>query len=78
MKVISDWKKHLRSYSALSLIANLLISLSYGISIMLGMGLVSLSPIYIIVAMTVVAVLGFVGKFISQFEDDIQEEHQNE
>lgn len=78
MKVISDWRKHLRSYSALSLIANLLISLSYGISIMLGMGLVSLSPVYIIIAMTVVAVLGFVGKFIAQFEDDIQEEHQNE
>lgn len=78
MKVISDWRKHLRSYSALSLIANLLISLSYGISIMLGMGLVSLSPVYIIVAMTVVAVLGFVGKFIAQFEDDIQEEHNNE
>lgn len=78
MKVVNDWRKHLRSYSALSLIANLLISLSYGISIMLGMGLVSLSPVYIIIAMTVVAVLGFVGKFISQFEDDIQEEHQNE
>jgi TRAP-type uncharacterized transport system fused permease subunit len=78
MKVISDWRKHLRSYSALSLIANLLISMSYGISIMLGMGLVSLSPVYIIIAMTVVAVLGFVGKFIAQFEDDIQEEHNNE
>lgn len=78
MKVVNDWKKHLRSYSALSLIANLLISLSYGISIMLGMGLVSLSPVYIIIAMTVVAILGFVGKFIAQFEDDIQEEHNNE
>lgn len=78
MKVINDWRKHLRSYSALSLIANLLISLSYGISVVLGMGLVSLSPVYIIIAMTVVAVLGFVGKFIAQFEDDIQEEHQNE
>lgn len=78
MKVIKDWKKHLRSYSALSLVANLLISLSYGISVVLGMGLVSLSPFYIILAMTVVATLGFVGKFISQFEDDIQEEHQNE
>jgi len=78
MKIISDWRKHLRSYSALSLIANLLISLSYGISVVLGMGLVSLSPFYIILAMTVVAGLGFLGKFISQFEDDIQEEHQNE
>lgn len=74
MKVISDWKKHLRSYSALSLIANLLISMSYGISVVLGMGLVSLSPAYIILAMTVVAGLGFLGKFISQFEDDIEEQ----
>lgn len=73
MKVISDWKKHLRSYSALSLAANLLISLSYGISAVLGMGLVSLSPTYIILAMAVVAGLGFLGKFIAQFEDDIEE-----
>ena len=78
MKIISDWRKHLRSYSALSLIANLLISLSYGISVVLGMGLVSLSPLYIILTMTVVAGLGFLGKFIAQFEDDIQEEHNNE
>lgn len=78
MKIISDWKKHLRSYSALSLIANLLISLSYGISVVLGMGLVSLSPFYIILAMTVVATLGFVGKFVKQFEDDLEEEHNNE
>ncbi len=73
MKIISDWKKHLRSYSALSLAANLLISLSYGISAVLGMGLVSLSPFYIILAMTVVAGLGFLGKFVQQFEDDIEE-----
>lgn len=74
MKVISDWKKHLRSYSALSLIANLLISSAYGVSLVLGMGLVSLSPFYIILAMSVVAGLGFLGKFISQFEDDIEEQ----
>lgn len=74
MKVISDWKKHLRSYSALSLIANLLISIAYGVSLVLGMGLVSLSPAYIILAMSVVAGLGFLGKFISQFEDDIEEQ----
>lgn len=74
MKVISDWKKHLRSYSALSLAANLLISLSYGISAVLGMGLISLSPAYIILAMTVVAALGFLGKFVRQFEDDIEEQ----
>lgn len=70
MKVIADWKRHLRSYSALSLIANILISLSYGISVVFGMGLVSLSPFYIILTMLIVATLGFVGKFIKQFEDD--------
>lgn len=73
MKVIKDWKKHLRSYSALSLVANLFISLSYGISAVLGMGLVSLSPAYIILAMAIVAGLGFCGKFVQQFEDDIEE-----
>ena len=65
--IINDWKKHLKSYSALSLFANVLISLSYGVSLAFGMGLVSLSPAYIVLTMGVVASLGTIGKFIKQF-----------
>jgi hypothetical protein len=72
--LIEDWKKQLRSYSALSLFANILIALSYGISLAFGMGLVSLSPIYIVVAMGVVASLGSIGRFIKQTTEDVNNE----
>lgn len=65
--LIEDWKKQLRSYSALSLFANVLIAIAYGISLAFGMGFISLSPIYIIIAMGVVASFGSIGKFIKQF-----------
>lgn len=73
MKLIADWKKHLRSYSALSLFANLLIAISYGLSVAFGMGLIYLSPFWIVTIMGVVAGLGSLGRFIKQFneqEDD--------
>lgn len=72
--LIEDWKKQLRSYSALSLFANILIALSYGISLAFGMGLVSLSPIYIVIAMGVVAGLGSIGRFIKQTTEGAQDE----
>lgn len=68
MKIINDWKKHLRSYSALSLFANLLIAVSYGLSVAFGMGLIYLNPFWIVTIMGVVAGLGSLGRFVKQFE----------
>lgn len=70
LSLIKDWKKHLRSYSALSLFANILIALSFGLSSAFGMGLFYLSPFWIVVVMGGVAILGFVGKFIKQWDED--------
>lgn len=75
--LIEDWKKQLKSYSALSLFANILIALSYGLSLAFGMGLVYMSPFYIVVVMGGVASLGFVGRFLKQTsqkedEEDVQ------
>lgn len=64
--LIEDWKKQLKSYSAISLFANILIALAYGLSLAFGMGLIYLSPIYLILVMGGVASLGAVGRFISQ------------
>lgn len=75
MKIINDWKKHLRSYSALSLFANLLIAISYGLSIAFGMGLIYLSPFWIVTIMGIVAGLGSLGKFVKQFEDEDKEDN---
>jgi hypothetical protein len=73
--LIEDWKKQLKSYSALSLFANVLIALAYGISLAFGMGLVSLSPMYIVLAMGFVACLGSIGKFLKQFKEDEEEDN---
>jgi hypothetical protein len=74
-KVVSDWKAQLKSYSFISLLANVLIALAYGISLAFGMGLVSLSPMYIVLAMGFVACLGSIGKFLKQFKEDEDEEN---
>lgn len=77
-KLIDNPKAHLKSYSFISLVANILIAVAYGLSLAFGMGLVSLSPVYIILAMGFVATLGGIGKFLKQNidkkedEDDIQ------
>jgi len=74
-KLIDDWKKQLKSYSALSLFANVLIALAYGLSLAFGMGLVYMSPFYIVLVMGGVASLGFLGRFIKQVEDDEDEDN---
>lgn len=74
-KIIDNPVAHLKSYSFLSLLANVLIAVAYGLSLAFGMGLVSLSPFYIILAMGFVASLGTVGKFIKQ---NIQKEDPDE
>ena len=68
--LIEDWKKQLHSYSALSLSANILIALAYGLSLAFGMGLVYMSPFYIVLVMGGVASLGFVGRFLKQNVED--------
>lgn len=74
MKLIDNPKAHLKSYSFLSLLATVLISVAYGLSLAFGMGLVTLSPTYIILSMGGVAALGSVGKFLKQSLDKKEEE----
>lgn len=73
--LIEDWKKQLKSYSALSLIANILIALAYGLSLAFGMGLVYMSPFYIVLVMGGVASLGFVGRFLKQTSEKEDEDN---
>lgn len=72
--LIEDWKKQLKSYSALSLFANILIALAYGLSLSFGMGLVYMSPFYIVLTMGGVASLGALGRFIKQQKEDQDDE----
>lgn len=74
VSLIDDWKKQLKSYSAISLFANVLIALAYGLSLAFGMGLVYMSPFYIVLVMGGVASLGFVGRFLKQTTEE--DEHE--
>lgn len=73
-KLIDNPKAHLKSYSFISLLANVLIAVAYGLSLAFGMGLVSLSPVYIILAMGFVATLGGIGRFLKQQKEDEEDE----
>lgn len=64
--LIEDWKKQLKSYSALSLFAILLTSIGYGLSLAFGAGLVYLSTTQTFIAIGTIALFGFVGRFIQQ------------
>lgn len=64
--IIDDWKRQLKSYSALSLFANALIAIAYGLSAAFGMGLIYMSPFYLILVMGGIAALGSLGRFIKQ------------
>jgi formate/nitrite transporter FocA (FNT family) len=75
--LIEDWKKQLKSYSALSLFANVLIALAYGLSLAFGMGLVYMSPFYIVLVMGSVASLGFIGRFVRQVSEDVEEKQDD-
>lgn len=65
-KIVENPKQQLKTYSFLSLVANVLIAVAYGLSLAFGMGVATLSPTYIILAMGFVATLGGAGKFIKQ------------
>lgn len=78
VSLIDDWKRQLKSYSAISLFANVLIALAYGLSLAFGMGLVYMSPFYIVLVMGGVASLGTLGRFIKQSEEDKEEGQDDE
>lgn len=75
VSLIDDWEKQLKSYSAISLFANILIALAYGLSLAFGMGLVYMSPFYIVIVMGGVASLGFLGRFLKQNVEDKEEDN---
>lgn len=71
MKVINDWKRHLKSYSFISLVGIFLSAISVtGLSALgvLGSGL---SMPVLATLVIIFAVLGGLGRFIDQTDDNI-------
>ena len=74
LKLIKDWKKSLKSYSFLSIIANILIAIS--VSALAVLGVLSSDIAFPILAGLAITfgLVGAVGRFIDQELDDIKQE----
>jgi hypothetical protein len=66
MKIISDWKAQLKSYSFLSLLAIILSTLSWGGLAILGVVSGYMSFWGLLITASIFALIGMVGKFIDQ------------
>jgi hypothetical protein len=66
MKIISDWKAQLKSYSFLSLLAIILSTLSWGGLAILGVVSGYMSFWGLLTTASIFAVMGMIGKFIDQ------------
>lgn len=73
MKWRSDWKKILKTYSFLSIVANLLVAIS--VSGLAVLGVLSSSIAFGTLATLAIALglIGAVGRFVDQTYDDIEE-----
>lgn len=70
MKLASNWKRRLKSYSSLSLIANILTALSItGLSV-LGVISSEIAFTTIIVAAILLGVCGLIGRILDEAIDD--------
>lgn len=71
MKVINDWKRHLKSYSFISLVGIFLSAISVTGLSALGVLGTGLSMPVLATLVIVFAVLGGLGRFIDQTDDNI-------
>lgn len=75
LKLIKNWKKSLKSYSFLSIVANILTALS--VSALAVLGVLSSDLAFPLLACLAIAfgLVGAVGRFIDQTVDDIKQDN---
>ena len=76
MKFHEDWKKILKTYSFLSLVANLLIALSVSGLAVLGVLSSQVAFGTLAVSASVLGLLGVIGRFVDQSYDAMREEDE--
>lgn len=76
MKWHEDWKKILKTYSFLSLVANLLIALSVSGLAVLGVLSSQVAFETLAVSASILGLLGAVGRLVDQSYDDMREEDE--
>ena len=72
-KLIKDWKKSLKSYSFLSIVANILTAVS--VSALAVLGVLSSDIAFPVLACLAIAfgLVGAIGRFIDQTVDDLED-----
>jgi len=76
MKFHEDWKKILKTYSFLSLVANLLVALSVSGLAVLGVLSSQVAFGTLAISASVLGLLGLIGRFVDQSYDDMREEDE--
>lgn len=74
MKFHEDWKKILKTYSFLSLVANLLVALSVSGLAVLGVLSSQMAFGTLAVLASIIGLLGLIGRFVDQSYDDLEKE----
>lgn len=74
MKWRSDWKKILKTYSFLSIIANLFVAVSIAGLSVLGVLSSSIAFGTLVTVAIALGLIGAVGRFVDQSYDDIKED----
>lgn len=76
MKVISDWKRSLKSYSFISLVGILMSAISLAGLSALGVLGTALSMPVLATLVIIFAVIGGVGRFIDQTDDKLESDEE--
>lgn len=76
MKVISDWKRSLKSYSFISLVGILLSTISLAGLSALGVLGTALSMPVLATLVIIFTVIGGVGRFIDQTDDKLESDEE--
>ena len=77
LRVIKDWKKQLKSYSFLSILANLFVAISISGLAVLGVLSSGLAFNILVPVAILFGILGACGRFVDQTIDDIEEDNAN-
>ena len=73
MKIVNDWKRHLKSYSFISLVGILFSAISITGLSALGVLGTALSMPALAILVIIFATLGGIGRFIDQTDDNLEE-----
>lgn len=76
MKFHEDWKKILKTYSFLSLVANLLVALSVSGLAVLGVLSSQVAFGTLAISASILGLIGAIGRLVDQSYDDMREEDE--